>query len=177
MTKTTCSISEPRLTKLVSSGYNGSPRSIVLNLTTCSVSNVQVNELKQGSMESEYWHLQQKENWNVLPFRGSLPETGTLSTEAGEQFPDTATTELAILQPRLFSDEDQFLSDFKYVMKKTAMIVVGITLFVAGYRHTHRQNEYITAQAALSNSTAAMPQSGIPDDIKQTAAFRLVQPF
>ena len=62
-------------------------------------------------------------------------------------------------------------------MKKLLMPVIGIGLFVAGYQHTRRQTEYITAQAALANKPAyvAAPVSA-PVMLKNSLAFRLMNP-
>jgi hypothetical protein len=120
-------------------------------------------------MESVYWHSHQQENWAVLPPEHNKQATG--------QFTDSIACEVTVLEPTVFSSEIQILSDIKNVMRKMAMIVVGITLFVAGYRHTHRQTEYVTAQAALSNSGNTTTLKAVPDNIKQTVAFRLVQPL
>ncbi|QHV95448.1 hypothetical protein [Spirosoma endbachense] len=128
-------------------------------------------------MESVYWHSHQQENWDVLPTEPNQQATGGLSRGFGGQFPDSRASEAVVLEPTVFTSEIQLLSAIKNVMRKMAMIVVGITLFVAGYRHTHRQTAYVTAQAALSNSGYATTPKVVPDNIKQTVAFRLVQPL
>lgn len=62
-------------------------------------------------------------------------------------------------------------------MKKLFMAVIGISLFVAGYQHTRRQNEYIMAQSALTtgNTYVDTPRP-TPASVKSSMAFRFIKP-
>ncbi|UHG91285.1 hypothetical protein [Spirosoma oryzicola] len=130
--------------------------------------------MHKRNMESGYWHSHQQDNWSVVPVKQNSQAVATLSASMDEEFVDTITTEIP--QPIEFSNKIPSWSDLKYIMRKTAMVVVGVTLFVAGYRHIHRQTEYVTAKAAQTNPGYSTTPITISEDIKQTAAFRLVKP-
>ncbi len=62
-------------------------------------------------------------------------------------------------------------------MKKIVMSVIGIALFVAGYRHTRRQVEYTTAQSAFTNRTTYVEAGAPPSaNLRSSVAFRLIRP-
>ncbi|MFD2573985.1 hypothetical protein ACFSUS_25335 [Spirosoma soli] len=69
-------------------------------------------------------------------------------------------------------------------MKRIVTTVIGVALFVAGYYHTRRQSEYISAHSADSNSVNVQansvndvqPQSYTVSN-KQLYATQLVKPL
>lgn len=111
-------------------------------------------------MEAGYWQSNQRNNWEVFSGQEAL---GDSEKEAEES---------ALL---IFSNRVQLTSSIKNVMRKMAMIVVGVTLFVAGYQQIHRQNEYATAKATAPAPGYTPTSTSVPDNIKQTVAFRLVK--
>lgn len=61
-------------------------------------------------------------------------------------------------------------------MKKIIMSLIGITLFVAGYQHTRRQAEYVTAQSALTNAnTYGATSTSTTANLKSSLPFRLMK--
>lgn len=111
-------------------------------------------------MEAGYWQSNQRNNWEVFPGQEALGHS------------EKETEESALL---IFSNRVQLTTSIKNVMRKMAMIVVGVTLFVAGYQQIHRQNEYATAKSTTTTSGYTPTSTTVPDDIKQTVAFRLVK--
>ena len=95
-----------------------------------------------------------------------------------EQFLETDSIDLRA-SPSAFSLFDKYASvDTTNVMKKATMMIIGLTLFVAGYRHIQHHSQYVTAKAAPANPApayATAPATTVPDDIKHTVAFRLVK--
>ncbi|MFD2932166.1 hypothetical protein [Spirosoma flavum] len=65
-------------------------------------------------------------------------------------------------------------------MKKTALLIIGGLLFVAGYYHVHRHPAYTEpkdAQAGFQTETIATPTTVFPPKIRTAFASHSDRPF
>ncbi|WP_338873991.1 hypothetical protein WBJ53_32010 [Spirosoma sp. SC4-14] len=122
-------------------------------------------------MTTDYWDSQRQGNWNVYSDQQERKTTDRSAEKVSDHLLVTGVSTLPVAKVITFPNRIELVNDIKYVMRKMAMIVVGATLFVAGYRHIHRQAEYVTTQSATSEPN----QKTIPDNIKNSVAFRLVK--
>jgi|GEM_PF-6450415 len=126
-------------------------------------------------MTTDYWDSQRQGNWSVYSDQQKRKMTNRIDEETIDHLLATGVSPLPAPKAIIFPNAVEFVNDIKYVMKKMAMVVVGVTLFVAGYRHIHRQAEYVTTQPETTTGTAETNQNTIPDNIKNSVTFRLIK--